>query len=209
MISFTRNDDILPLFVCLVSFNFICHTSGSFLEVDQLWYVLFLGGPARSAFQERVMVFGHSSPLGPLTGQPQRNRARFLQVLPCMNAAIQDMRVRRRSPLIKVSDSHSVANSDAFPILQLLQIYRTSTMVRGPVDGWDFSHDLMITPSNERCLVPKVGARVTWRTTKVSMNSISGVSRGGHWLMCYAPPPPSLGSPDILHWLVVRRQYSL
>ena len=121
--------------VCLVSFNFICHTSGSFLGEDQLWYVLFLGGPARSASQERVMVFGHSSPLGPLTGQPQGNRAYSLQVLPCINTATQDMRVRRRSPLIKVSDSHSIANSDAFPILQLLQIYRTSTMVRGPIDG--------------------------------------------------------------------------
>ena len=81
------------------------------------------------------MVFGHSSPLGPLTGQSLRNGAYPLQVLPCMSTAIQDMRVRRRSPLIKVSDTPSVAISDAFPILQLLQIYRTSTMVRGPIDG--------------------------------------------------------------------------
>ena len=82
------------------------------------------------------MVFGHSSPPGPLTVWPQRDGAHSLQVLPCINAATQDMRIRRRSPLIKASGPPSVANSDAFPILQLLLIYyRKSTVVQGPVDG--------------------------------------------------------------------------
>ena len=82
------------------------------------------------------MVLDHSSSPGPLTVWPQRDGAHSLQVLPCINAATQDMRIRRRSPLIKASGPPSVANSDAFPILQLLLIYyRKSTVVQGPVDG--------------------------------------------------------------------------
>ena len=67
-----------PLFVCLVSFNFICHTSGPFLEEGQLWYVSSLEGLTRSASRGRVMVCGHSSSPGPLTGRSQRKRCALL-----------------------------------------------------------------------------------------------------------------------------------
>ena len=178
--------------------------------------VLLFGGFARSGSRRWEKV--HFSPSGPLTGKPQRSVARlgnavFYPTMSSWQCMIephkelcinQDMRVRRRSPLIKVKWPTPCRNfgcvSDTHTVTGLLQYKYSGPRTRRWVRLFSWSDDRSI---KRECLVPKVGARITWRTTIVSMNSISGVSRGGHWLMSYVPPPPSFGSPDIVYCLKI------